>query len=148
MSNNLRSSIIRLASTNPELRPHLMPLLKEAAYPREGRARVRLLPSGFQVFYSQSFSPVGLAAEKVGVQGDKTRESMKKFVERLSEGLGITLSLTGESAYVLLGVEGGSITFNVDGTVKLVGRKPLTREMIESAEDIVFDRFGYQVEFL
>lgn len=27
---NLRSSIIRLASTNPELRPQLLPLLKEA----------------------------------------------------------------------------------------------------------------------
>lgn len=28
---NLRSSIIRLASTNPELRPHLLPLLTKTA---------------------------------------------------------------------------------------------------------------------
>ena len=32
----LRSSIIRLASTNPELRPHLLPLLKEAGSHVEG----------------------------------------------------------------------------------------------------------------
>ena len=30
MTNNLRSSLIRLAHTNPDLRPHLLPLLKEA----------------------------------------------------------------------------------------------------------------------
>ena len=31
MSDNLRSRIIRLAHTRPDLRPHLLPLLKEAA---------------------------------------------------------------------------------------------------------------------
>lgn len=31
MSNSLRSKVIRLAHTNPDLRPHLLPLLKEAA---------------------------------------------------------------------------------------------------------------------
>lgn len=31
MSDSLRSKVIRLAHQNPELRPHLLPLLKEAA---------------------------------------------------------------------------------------------------------------------
>jgi hypothetical protein len=31
MSSNLRAGLIRLAHANPELRPHLLPLLKEAA---------------------------------------------------------------------------------------------------------------------
>jgi hypothetical protein len=36
MSNTLRSKVIRLAHQNPELRPHLLPLLKEGAekYPK------------------------------------------------------------------------------------------------------------------
>ena len=43
MSNNLRSSVIRLAHSNPELRPHLLPLLTKVAgqpdyLPKDGMA--------------------------------------------------------------------------------------------------------------
>jgi hypothetical protein len=107
-----------------------------------------MIPGGFKVYYSQSFSPVGLAVEKMPGMGLKTRDSLEKFVSRLSEGVSIPLDLADSSAYVLLGVEGGSITFNVEGTVKVVGRKKLTREMIEAAESSVFDRFGYMVSIL
>lgn len=43
---DLRSSLIRLASANPSLRPHLLPILKEAA-PRlpDGHPRKRLPPA-------------------------------------------------------------------------------------------------------
>ena len=33
MSDTLRSKVIRLAHANPALRPHLLPLLKTAAWP-------------------------------------------------------------------------------------------------------------------
>ena len=42
----LRSKIIRLAHQQPELRPHLLPLLKEAAIPGRGA------PSPWKVGYS------------------------------------------------------------------------------------------------
>lgn len=34
MTDNLRSKVIRLAHANPELRPHLLPILREAAQTR------------------------------------------------------------------------------------------------------------------
>ena len=46
MDSTLRSSLIRLASANPALRPHLLPILREAA-PRlpDGHPRKRLPPA-------------------------------------------------------------------------------------------------------
>lgn len=37
--NSLRSRLIRLASTRPDLRPHLLPLLREAASETDWKAR-------------------------------------------------------------------------------------------------------------
>jgi hypothetical protein len=42
----LRSKVIRLAHSNPELRPHLIPLLKQAALPGKGA------PTPWKVGYS------------------------------------------------------------------------------------------------
>ena len=71
---NLRSSIIRLASTNPELRPHLLPLLTKTAGSTFGL-------SGLVEFVANQMlsSPAGKAqltrsvtawATKTGLSGD------------------------------------------------------------------------------
>lgn len=148
MSTNLRSSLIRLASAHPELRADLLPLLREAAYPREGQATIQLRSNGFTVYYRITRSPSGLAAEEMPKLGLKARASFQTFVLRLSEGLGVPLSEPAESHYVLLGVANGSITFNVEGSVKVLGRKKLTKEMVESLESSVFSRWGYEVDFM
>jgi hypothetical protein len=46
MSKSLRSKVIRLAKENPELQPHLLPLLREAALPGRGA------PAPWKVGYS------------------------------------------------------------------------------------------------
>jgi hypothetical protein len=126
---------------------------RTAAYPREGRARLRLRGAGFVLYYQQVFSPVGLAAEEMPKRAARTRESMAKFVERLGQGMGLDLTVSGEGHYVLLGVEDKSISFNVEASVIATdptsGRpKKLAGEDILAQEQAVFDRFGYQVEIL
>jgi len=45
----LRSRTIRLAYQNPELRPHLLPLLKRAASPLDGARGHTLMPKGIKI---------------------------------------------------------------------------------------------------
>lgn len=130
----------------PEIRHANSADMRQAAYPREGKARLRLLPKGFKLYYQQKFSPVGLAAEMMDKKATAVRESMTKFAKRLGDGLGLPLAVGDESHYVLLGVEDGSITFNVEATV--TSPKALKAEQILGMEQAVFDRFGYQVEII
>ena len=54
----LRSKIIRLAHMNPELRPHLLPLLKEAARVPSDKDVLRTYPKGSTItlYHNPSFS--------------------------------------------------------------------------------------------
>mgnify|MGYP001591579243 CR=1 FL=1 len=120
--------------------------MRTAAYPREGRARLRLSSKGFTLYYQQVFSPVGLTTEDMPKKAARMRDSMDKFVSRLGEGLDLPLTMGDESHYVLLGIEDRSITLNAEARV--VSPKKLTAELIMAQEQAVFDRFGYQVEIL
>lgn len=149
-----RKRLIRLASSMPKGSPErraILAGLKSAAYPREGSVTIsNLSPRGFRLYYRFTRSPHGLATDDVPRVGDQLRKSMHKFVGRLGAGIGIPLSIAGESHYVLLDVDTakGSIVFKADAQVKNDSRKKLTQEMIEAAESDVFSRFGYEVLFM
>lgn len=156
---SIREDLMHVANQHPETKADILRTLqaldsKSAAYPREGSARIRLKGAGFALYYRQVFHPLGLAAEEMPKKAARVRESMQKFVERLAQGMGLDMTVSGESHYVLLGVEGSSISFNVEATViatdKESGRpfKKLTGDLILAQEKGVFDRFGYQVEII
>lgn len=48
MSDTLRTKVIRLAHTNPALRPHLLPLLKEAASPADRKKKIAAIFKRFK----------------------------------------------------------------------------------------------------
>lgn len=149
-----RGKLIRVASTLPKGHPRRRQILSElkgAASPREGTAKIRSLSSrGFTLYFSFTRNPRGLSTEKMPFQGKELRDKMQKFVARLSEGLDIPLSVSGESTYVLLDVDPKekSIVFKVEAQVKNNSRKQLTQEKIEALEQSVFGRFGYKVLFI
>lgn len=77
MSNNLRSSVIRLAHANPELRPHLLPLLKTA---NEGTA-LPLMKVGGQ-YHDVDNQDIGQAAHTAKRAVDRVSETLMELASR------------------------------------------------------------------
>lgn len=77
MTSTLRSSVIRLAHANPELRPHLLPLLKVASV----KVRVREVQvSRKGVFVS---AIVEVPTSEVPSEGDISKALTKKYGDEL-----------------------------------------------------------------
>lgn len=89
MSNKLRSSIIRLAHSNPELRPHLLPLLsKEAGNLEEALNPYALDPEakGWEKVNKDLHKKVTeLKAILVSGKGTVTKDTLKAISSTLKE---------------------------------------------------------------
>jgi len=142
MTESLRSRTIRLAHENPEMRKDLLPLLSKTAG-RNGFATIQFIPSGFKLYWKTIYSPHGLSAEDMPKTGEYVRDRMRRFLGDMKQASGRDdLSIAKESKYVLLDVEGSSIAFKVEATVKA---KDFTQQDLDAAKPLL-DRFGFTVE--
>ena len=105
---NLRSSLIRLAHTNPEIRPEILSLLKEASDDSAGAAKKFV--QGLQKSLAKSM---------------KTPESKLKVVDKKGVSV-LSGSFEGKKFSVLVDPEGSSLNFagTVDGMLVLSGHAP------------------------
>ena len=78
----LRSSLIRLANSNPELRPHLLPLLKEAAPPGYREVKV---PVYFEVTVEME---VEATVDEEGRVGRVVNPSIQEITAYVARNLG------------------------------------------------------------
>ena len=141
-----RATLSRVASDIPEAKKVAL-LGKEAAYPRTAIVNIQMITRGFLIQYQQQFAPVGLAAENVAALAMRAREGLNTFVARLGDATK-PMAVKSTGTYVLLTVMDGNIVFNVEGVVQVVGNNKVTQANIVAAEATVFDRFGYQVNFI
>jgi len=144
-----RATLLRFASSLPvesETRRAIVAAVGKTSA-LNANVLIKMGLKGFTLHFQTQLHPLGLSTEQMPKVGLQVRGDAQKFVARLAEHLQLPLVIEREWPLVLLGVEGGSITFNLEDEVVNKSRKKLTREMIESAQQAVFSRFGYKVEF-
>lgn len=157
----LRSQIIRLAHKNPELRPDLLPLLKEGGSDGWGRnAKVlitNITPKGFSYSFSYQFSPSGIFSSGSG-DIQKVYATVQRQAQNFGENVMSEMGLLGTVVVVprlAFGVTknamgGGytniSLTASCGVKLKRASSRNMNKQSLQQLEATVFDRFGYGVE--
>ena len=95
---DLRSKLIRLASEKPELRAHLLPLLRQGSFSPNA---LHIERSG-EFFYQEVYHLTGLACEEMPKFARDLRDRLRQLIQALAKSSNIPVKVKSERSVVLM----------------------------------------------
>lgn len=115
---SLRSDLKKLASQHPELRPHLVPLLRGKTAGRNGEAKIQWITGGFKLTFALLRSPEGYTTDNISKMDSKIEQSIDDLVNTMAEAADASLTVSRMGRVTLIYTRGNDLMFIKEATVK------------------------------